>query len=54
MANSSTLQPSDSFRAFGAALKTFRERALLTQVQLAEREILVMSRSAWCRDSAAA
>jgi transcriptional regulator with XRE-family HTH domain len=37
MANSSTLEPSDSLRAFGAALKTFRERALLTQEQLAER-----------------
>lgn len=37
MANSSTLEPSDSLRAFGAVLKTFRERALLTQEQLAER-----------------
>ncbi|MET8214672.1 Scr1 family TA system antitoxin-like transcriptional regulator [Streptomyces hirsutus] len=39
MANSSstTVESSDSLRAFGAALKTFRERALLTQEQLAER-----------------
>ncbi|MGC0377814.1 helix-turn-helix domain-containing protein [Streptomyces sp. SAI-229] len=37
MANGSTLESSDSLKAFGAALKTFRERALMTQEQLAER-----------------
>lgn len=37
MANGSTLESSDSLKAFGAALKTFRERALLTQEQLAEQ-----------------
>ncbi|MFE9095286.1 helix-turn-helix domain-containing protein [Streptomyces sp. NPDC007264] len=37
MANGSTLEPSDSLKAFGAALKVFRERALLNQEQLAER-----------------
>ncbi|GAA3204096.1 MULTISPECIES: helix-turn-helix domain-containing protein [Streptomyces] len=37
MANGSTLESSDSLKAFGAALKAFRERALLTQEQLAER-----------------
>lgn len=35
--SSSTVESSDSLKAFGAALKTFRERALLTQEQLAER-----------------
>jgi transcriptional regulator with XRE-family HTH domain len=34
---SSAPEPSDSLKAFGAALKVFRERALLTQEQLAER-----------------
>lgn len=37
MANGSTLESSDSLKAFGAALKTFRKRALMTQEQLAER-----------------
>ncbi|MFF3685915.1 helix-turn-helix domain-containing protein [Streptomyces sp. NPDC002187] len=37
MANSSAPEPSDSLKAFGAALKVFRERSLLTQEQLAER-----------------
>ncbi|MFD7401646.1 Scr1 family TA system antitoxin-like transcriptional regulator [Streptomyces sp. NPDC059866] len=37
MANGSTLESSGSLKAFGAALKVFRERALLTQEQLAER-----------------
>ncbi|WP_254708777.1 helix-turn-helix domain-containing protein [Streptomyces lunaelactis] len=34
---SSAPEQSDSLKAFGAALKVFRERALLTQEQLAER-----------------
>ncbi|MFE2022473.1 helix-turn-helix domain-containing protein [Streptomyces sp. NPDC059499] len=37
MANSTAPEPSDSLKAFGAALKVFRERALLTQEQLAEQ-----------------
>ncbi|GHF24980.1 helix-turn-helix domain-containing protein [Streptomyces fumanus] len=37
MANSGAVEPSDSLRVFGAALKAFRERALLTQEQVAER-----------------
>ncbi|MBL3668715.1 hypothetical protein JL475_22515 [Streptomyces sp. M2CJ-2] len=37
MANGSTLESSDSPKAFGAGLKTFRERALLTREQRAER-----------------
>lgn len=38
MANSSSApEQSDSLKAFGAALKVFRERALLTQEQFAER-----------------
>jgi transcriptional regulator with XRE-family HTH domain len=34
---SSASEPSDSLKAFGAAMKVSRERALLTQEQLAER-----------------
>ncbi|MFE9312095.1 helix-turn-helix domain-containing protein [Streptomyces sp. NPDC006706] len=37
MASGSALDSSGSMKAFGAALKVFRERALLTQEQLAER-----------------
>lgn len=35
--SSSGPEPSDSLKAFGAALRVFRERALLTQEQLADR-----------------
>ncbi len=37
MGNSTEHEPVGSLKAFGAALKVFRERALLTQEQLAER-----------------
>ncbi|GGL79563.1 transcriptional regulator [Streptomyces fumigatiscleroticus] len=37
MVNSTEPEATGSLRAFGAALKVFRERALLTQEQLAER-----------------
>ncbi|MFF4864183.1 helix-turn-helix domain-containing protein [Streptomyces sp. NPDC002405] len=37
MASGSALDSSGSMKAFGAALKVFRERALLTQEQLTER-----------------
>ncbi|MFJ6561215.1 helix-turn-helix domain-containing protein [Streptomyces sp. NPDC091412] len=37
MGSGSALDSSGSMKAFGAALKVFRERALLTQEQLAER-----------------
>ncbi|MGW2857202.1 helix-turn-helix domain-containing protein, partial [Streptomyces sp. NPDC001215] len=37
MAMGSALESSGSLKAFGAALKVFRERALLTQEQFAER-----------------
>lgn len=36
MANSGAVETSDSLKAFGAALKAFRERARLTQERLAE------------------
>ncbi|MGY3201162.1 hypothetical protein [Streptomyces sp. TE5632] len=37
MANGSTLESSDGLKAFGAAPKTFRKRALPAQEQLAGR-----------------